>query len=190
MNVRVERKLLKFMKKFSRWFITTNPSSSCYGKLYFILSTLKNIEYSFIKHNADDEEKTEHYHLCLFFKRELKSFEEIKELFPGAHIEETTSSRYLRTIQYLVHKNNPEKEQYSSFDIVTNLSSERLSEILAGDGYVFKRFDPDDIIDIFESYYQAGTLSITNLVKDYGMVALKPYYHILKDFVERFIKEH
>lgn len=190
MNALVERRLLRFMKSFSRWFITVNPSSSCYGKLYFILSNLENIEYSFIKHNADTEEKTEHYHLCLFFRRELKTFDEIKKLFPGAHIEETTSSRYFRTIQYLIHKNNPEKEQYSSFDIITNLSSEKLSEILTGDGYAFKKFEPDNIIEILESYYAIGTLSVTQLVKDYGMVALKPYYHILKDFVDRFVKEH
>lgn len=74
------------------------------------------ITYWFIQHHAEDVISS-HYHIVIKFKNPT-NFETIKNRFPFGDIE---NARNLRNcIQYLIHLNNKEKEQYSWEDVKTN----------------------------------------------------------------------
>ena len=120
------RERIKMNKQGAYWSLTINEKAKCFNELQTILNTMEennpNIEYSYIKHNADDDDKNLHYHLVLYFKGKVTRFTTLQNTFEGAHIEQTNKQRYKRCIQYLVHKNNPEKEQYSQELIISNNS--------------------------------------------------------------------
>lgn len=74
------------------------------------------ITYWFIEHYPNDDEKS-HFHVVIQFRNPTQ-FPTIKNKFPYGKIE---SAKNLKaTIQYLVHLNNPDKEQYSWESVETN----------------------------------------------------------------------
>lgn len=80
---------------------------------------------AFIKHDKDVDEngeiKTTHYHAVLMYTN-ARLFSTIKNTYQGAHIEQTAN--LAASIQYLTHKNNPEKHQYDYKNIQTNDGTE------------------------------------------------------------------
>lgn len=82
--------------------------------------------YALISHDKDknaDGPAMLHFHVCLFFNTVVK-FKYVKEVFPYGNIQPMKNSH--ASIQYLIHKNNPEKTQYSKSDIFTNMKQEDL----------------------------------------------------------------
>ena len=94
-------------KQCSYWTLTINEGSKCFETFKETLKTEleinPNLEYSYILHNEDDEDKNLHYHLVIYFKGKVKRFSKIQNLFEGAHIEQTNQQRYKRCIQYFIH---------------------------------------------------------------------------------------
>ena len=70
--------------------------------------------YAFIYHNKDTD-KREHIHMVLEFEN-ARTFDALKKKLTGWHIEPCKS--LASSIQYLTHKNNAEKEQYETDDVI------------------------------------------------------------------------
>lgn len=176
------------LKQCAYWFLTINEKSKCYNDFENIVKSLceiePNLEYAFIKHNSDEEELNIHFHLTLYFKGKVKRFTTIQSYFEGSHIEQSNKQRYKRCIQYLIHKNNPEKQQYKISDIVSNIPLVDLTDILIGDGYDFELFQEEKIFDYFDDY--GLDLTMSDLVKRFGLGGIKNYYFILKDMIKDY----
>ena len=180
-------------KQGAYWSLTINEKAKAFNDLEKILNDMleknPNIEFSYIKHNADEDDKNLHYHLVLYFKGKVSRFTTLQNLFEGAHIEQTNKQRYKRCIQYLIHKNNPEKEQYAQELIVSNIETSELADILNGDGYDFELFEQAKLFDYMnEIYMQNGSIDMINFVNRFGLDAISKYYFVIKDMAKDFIK--
>lgn len=178
-------------KQCAYWTLTINENASCFNNLQYILNLLvddnPNIEYSYIKHNADDDDKNLHYHLVIYFKGKVKRFSSIQNIFEGSHIEMTNQQRYKRCIQYLIHKNNPEKQQYSSSDIISNLEKSYLDDILNGGGYDFELFQEEKIFDYMADFMKNdGRLTMQQFILRFGLGAITKYYFVIKDQIKEY----
>lgn len=79
----------------------------------------KTFKFAYILHDKD-ENKSPHYHIVCSFKRNM-SFSAVRKLFP---LEQNTLVQQMfdkvSSFEYLTHKNNPEKYQYSDDLVKTN----------------------------------------------------------------------
>lgn len=178
-------------KQCSYWTLTINEQASCFNNLQEILDNQlidnPNIEYSYIKHNADDDEKNLHYHLVIYFKGKVKRFTTLQNIFVGAHIEMTNQQRYKRAIQYLIHKNNPEKQQYNPSEIVSNIETSELADILSGNGYDFELFQEEKIFDYMAEFIKSdGRLTMQQFILRFGLSAITKYYFVIKDQIKEY----
>lgn len=175
----------------SYWFLTIHDNAKCFNEIDNILNKLindnPNIEYSYIKHNIDSDDNCIHYHLVLYFKGKVKRFTTIQTLFDGAHIEQTNRQRYQRCIQYLIHKNNPQKQQYDINEIVSNIDKPCLYDIIQSVGYEFILFDETKIFDYMTDFYNKyHNVNINQFITTFGLSALRQYYFIIKDLIKEF----
>lgn len=135
-----------------RWALVVNESAKCYDTLLDLLLNLKNLSYAVILHDKDiteeGEPKKPHYHVILDYNNPHE-FSAISNKFEGAHIENIKS--FENAIQYLTHKNNPEKYQYRFEDIKTN-NIDWLNEAYNIDIIISKRFDFNKIPEYFKEY--------------------------------------
>lgn len=72
--------------------------------------------YAFIYHNQDNL-KREHVHIVVEFEN-AREFNSLQKKLQTWHIEKCRG--LANAIQYLTHKNAPDKEQYEQFDVNTN----------------------------------------------------------------------
>lgn len=129
------------------------------GKLFIVIRKNKEIpmekikaycsiygdQYAFIKHENDIDAVTGlkipvHYHIVMNAKNKLRRLsthlEDISSFFGfennnGIEIDKYRS--YENALQYLIHKNNPEKTQHSINEIITNIDDKELSTYLTVD---------------------------------------------------------
>lgn len=67
--------------------------------------------------NEDGEEKKEHYHITLLFPS-VKTYEQVKAITDSLNSPIPVACQSVKgSIRYMVHKDNPEKHQYSWADI-------------------------------------------------------------------------
>lgn len=77
----------------------------------------KPFDYFLIEHNESPDNT--HYHLVIVFRKgNSAQFKTIKNKFPYGDIERC--GNVAACVQYLIHKNHPEKHQYDAKEIVTN----------------------------------------------------------------------
>ena len=81
------------------------------------LAEIRVKNYAFIYHNKDNKanDKRKHIHLVLEFEN-ARTFESLKKKLDGWHIE--TCRNLAQSLQYLTHKNAPDKEQYELDDVI------------------------------------------------------------------------
>lgn len=81
------------------------------------LAEIRAKNYAFIYHNKaiKDEEKRKHIHLVLEFEN-ARTFESLKKKLEAWHIEPCRN--LAQSLQYLTHKNAPDKEQYELDDVI------------------------------------------------------------------------
>ena len=116
------------------------------------------IEYAYILHENDVNEKGEveqaHYHLCIRKRNKTNfKFETLKHAFPVGKIEQGRTWEYM--LQYLLHKNHPERTPHSVDEIVTNIDGGTLDLYLKSTPSVKKKNSleyqfqklKDDIVD-------------------------------------------
>lgn len=85
-----------------------------------IISELPDFDtWAYIKHVPDVENGSEHYHFYIHIKQpcSIKVFADKLDIAPNL-IEWVRNKT--KMIQYLIHKNNPEKHQYTDVEITTN----------------------------------------------------------------------
>lgn len=180
-------------KQCAYWTLTINEGAKCFNNISNIIIDLvnenPNLEYSYILHNPDDIDNNMHYHLVIYFKGNVKRFTTILNLFEGAHIEATNQQRYKRCIQYLIHKNNPEKVQYSQKSIISNIDVATLADILNSEGYDFELFLENKINDYLNEFYTAyNDVNTMMFINRFGLSAISKYYFVLNDLCNKYLK--
>lgn len=182
---------MKENQQSSYWFLTINPSASCYETFKQTLKDIEflnpNCEYSYILHDfKEDNDDVGHYHVVLYNKGKKQRFSTLRSMFVGAHIEQTNKLRYVRCLQYLIHKNDEKKKQYCFDEIVSNIAKMELVERLSGTGYEFDIFDSQLIYDYLDDAYSKNELNIHYFVKRFGLGGIKDIYFVLKDYVKEY----
>lgn len=104
--------------------------------------------FAYIKHLPDDENGSVHYHFYLHLNQPIT----IKNLSLKLDISENMIEWVrvkTKLIQYLIHKNNPEKNQYNSDDIITN-NREYINNFL---------FPENNKVDIFREFKDLSSVA-------------------------------
>lgn len=129
-----------------------------------------NFEYAYILHDKDifeedteehkkGEKKKPHFHVLLSFKN-ARSDDSLKKELNLKHIE--TSNFYAYT-RYLIHLGYPQKYQYSSNDIITNMSL-RIENALKRD-YNSEEQDARILLDFIFTRTKEGFLTFKMLTE-------------------------
>lgn len=184
-------------KRCSYWFITINKNANCYNDFTNIINTLVEkypyFEYSYIYHTKkeiDDIDDENHIHLVIYWKQQTRSFNTMKKLFNGAHIELTNRQRYYRCVQYLIHKNDKTKTQYLLSDIKSNMNTTELADVINSYGYHYELFESQKLEEYINSCLSSGKPNIYYFFERFGIDAIKPYYFIIKDLIIVGSKEY
>lgn len=102
-------------------------------------------EYAMIEHTKDIEPVTQveipkHYHIVGRAKKSktpisthLNDIVKYFNFKDSNGVEVDKWDNYIKSVQYLIHKNNPEKTQHEASEIVTNIEEEVLRNILASE---------------------------------------------------------
>lgn len=135
-----------------QWTMTVFPEAECYSTFLETLAKEHNLRYAVIKHNkdmeADNKPKREHYHVVLDYTN-ARGFDALRSKFEGGHLE---ICKYIDSaIQYLVHKNNPEKHQYNVEEVSTN-DIEWLNEAMYHEIIVSQHFDFNKVPTYYKEY--------------------------------------
>lgn len=126
--------------------------------------------WAYIFHDKDDTEK--HLHILLYdeggttLSSHCKRFSSV---VPSNFVEKVYSPRAMA--RYLVHKDNPEKYQYSYTDIITN-GKDKLAN--------FFKEDSGDIVELYKDYVKVeeGKMSISDFLDKYrGDLSTIPFHH-------------
>lgn len=161
----------------------------------------KYFEYAYILHNKDiwendeinedtgeikhkkGEKKKEHWHVIIAFKNP-RSIDSIKKELELKHIETCNFYAYSR---YLIHKDQPQKYQYSKDEIITNMQL-RIGNTLKKD-YNSQEQDSRILLDhIFE---QQGKILTFKMLVEYAiqndcLTELKKNTYFYKSFCDDF----
>lgn len=97
--------------------------------------------YAYIKHIPDSENGSDHYHFYIHLKQPITVQNLASKLDVPAHMVEWVRMK-TRIIQYLIHKNNPEKHQYKPENIITN-NREYINKFL---------FPSENRINLYDEY--------------------------------------
>lgn len=148
------------------WILTVNQGAKIFETIESIIIDTNPVYYALILHDRDNE-KQPHYHAVIKYRNAIE-FSSMQRKFDGAHIEKVQDIN--ASTQYLLHLNNPEKEQYQQFEITTNnkdLTSHYLSQRAT-----FDKFNPNMILD----YIQIDrTKSYWEFVARFGLDQVRKY---------------
>ena len=120
------------------------------GMVSDITSRYSGTKYAYICHDRDvspDGATPTHFHVFLKFVNPV-GFKYIKEAFPYGDIESARSTN--ACIQYLIHKNNPEKMQYQKAEICTNYQPADFDALFLNDKKAHKRNDLEELDEILQ----------------------------------------
>jgi hypothetical protein len=156
-----------------KWFIEINQGAKCFETFKELL----NDSWAYVLHNKDTDEngeiKTPHYHLYIEYQN-ARTFQAMRNRFEGAHIEAAQNREYC--IQYLIHRNNPEKHQYKIDEVESNMHD--INIVL--EAPYFEIFNPAMILE----YFKQGTTTIIAFYKRFG-----PYVKNHLTLLNALIKE-
>ncbi len=108
-------------------------------------------KYAYICHDKDqspDGAVPTHFHIYFKFKTSIH-FPYLKEAFPYGDIENARSAN--ACVQYLIHKNNPEKAQYGKDEVITNFTQEQIDYLFLNNKKMEKLNEESELADILES---------------------------------------
>lgn len=155
-------------------------------KLKDFLSTSCDI-YAFIVHDKDILEdgtlKTVHIHFVADLKVTCRLSTTINNISAALVVDPfaVTLDKYTSfegSIQYLIHKNNPDKAQYQQSDIISNITADDLGNYLDA---AHTAFDIDNWISIISN---ASTL--TEVIKGIGISYYNMYRNTICDLFRQF----
>lgn len=107
-------------------------------------------KYAYICHDKDttpDGAAPTHYHIFFRFKSPVH-FPYIKEAFPYGDIERVRSAN--ACVQYLIHKNNPEKAQYSKDAVFTNMAQDEFDALFLNNKKIQRVNEADELEQILQ----------------------------------------
>ena len=155
--------MMQILNKNTRsreWFIEINQGAQCFNTFK---EQLIDCNYAYISHDKDVKEdgepKTPHFHLYIYYQN-AKTLNSMCTKFNGAHIEKPNNREYC--IQYLIHRNNTEKYQYDSKEVISNISG--INDILNRQWK--EEFNPNNL----EVYYSEGCTSYLKFYKYYAVI--------------------
>lgn len=147
------------------------------------------LKYFYIKHQAESEQKKDHYHLVLYFDKPttLKNVSNILGISENdISFQDNTGKRYTlkKSVGYLLHYNNNDKIQYELKDIVTNIPDtiNKYYNILVTPNCEKKELA--DILAFIEDNNVKTTYALVYwcIENDY-LKTLKKYNYLLKNIV-------
>lgn len=143
--------------------------------------------FAFILHDLDilenGEKKTNHIHLVALLKTNRKRLSTtLSDLsafisVPTLAISIEKMSDLVGSLQYLIHKNNSEKHQYTEKDIITNISSGELATYMASDS---KAMSIEYLIGVVEKNH-----SKIEIMRIIGL----NYYHLYRQVINDIYNE-
>ena len=153
--------------------------------VYTALSSFNCPEFAFILHDLDTAEdgtlKTPHIHIYAKFQKVkrlgtfLNDLARALEINPLAiSVEKCVSME--SSVQYLIHKNDLEKYQYSMQEIVTNIPREELALLL---DRPVEAFNVDFIIESWKA-----SSNQAEFVKRIGLERYRLYRNVIQDLVK------
>lgn len=107
-------------------------------------------KYALICHDRDtnpDGAAPTHFHIFMKFKNPIH-FRYVKEVFPYGKIEQARSAN--ATVQYLIHKNNPEKAQYQKDQIIGNFPQDEFDAFFINDKKVARLSEADELEQVLQ----------------------------------------
>lgn len=158
------------------YFLTiNNPQNHGYNQDILIKKCQeRNPRYFCFALEQGEEEKTLHYHIFLYFEN-ARSFNTIKKLFPGAHIEQATGSPFYN-YQY-IRKEGPHIDKST-----TSIDGTFYEE---GDKSIIKKTKakmPSKVSIIFDMYRRGETT--LNIMKETGCNT-----QLVNDVIQQYLKE-
>lgn len=140
-----------------KWFIEINQGAQCYESFKELLTDC----WAYVLHDKDTDEngevKAPHYHLYIEYQN-ARTFQAMRNRFEGAHIETAQNREFC--IQYLIHRNNPDKHQYKIDEVESNMHD--INIVL--DAPYFELFNPAMILE----YFKQGTRTFMAFYKRFG----------------------
>lgn len=165
--------ILKNPKVIEKLGTTTFTYDEKYIQSFLDNYSEDSIEYAYILHKEDTNENGEtekaHYHICI---RNIKGsnfgFDVLKNAFPVGKIERGRTWEYM--LQYLLHKNAPEKTQHTIEEIITNIDGGTLDLYLKSTPSVKKKNSLEyqlnklmnDILDFKILHFEFNEQTATN----------------------------
>lgn len=169
------------MKKGSvlRWLLEANQQAECYKDLPDRIKHAQTAFYAFVKHTDEQDEKgKEHMHAVLEFQS-AKVFEEVQDLFPGAHLEELKD--FDAHMAYLLHRTPTAREQGKQIYFIQDLTTSDIKRakcaIANGER---DKLDPNHILDEING----GCTSITKFVAKFRPDSVKQWTGLIKDLLK------
>lgn len=162
--------------KSRKWFITINPQAECYSEIMTILDEVRCKNYVMIYHDAEEGENDRHIHLCIEFDN-ARHFDAMVKRFKGAHVEVCTY--WNRSIQYLVHKNDPQKKQYEYDDLISSYSKDELLGYLMLDE--FEKLNTENLLIAIK---EGQIKDIFDAVELWGINQVSTKYNLIMKMLE------
>lgn len=170
-------------ERFRNYFIEVNSHAPCFNDVLDIVKEQK-CDYALITHDKDIDASTGalkdiHKHIVIVFDN-ARSFEAVRKLFQGAHIEIAKSVKH--SMRYLLHLDHKEKHQYLLGEVETN-NSALLNDSIALKSY--PTITENDIVQDIISLRNANKLygALIFIYAKYGAEQVKPYRQFIMDLI-------
>lgn len=153
-----------------------------------VLERYPGTRFAYIFHDKDtsaDGPVPEHWHIVFKFSGHAR-FNSLKEVFPYGMIQ--TAKSLNASIQYLIHKNAPEKFQYQVSEIITNFSESKLEELLTEKDHRSKKQNEKKILEEIADLIKEGKLRDFNLPKYIDENDLGVFYSKNKNLIENLLQ--
>lgn len=124
--------------------------------------------------HEDFEERKDHYHVIIFFdgKKSFKNIFDITQLVNGTIPKKVESKGGL--IRYLLHLDNPEKEQFDDNQTISCYGGCEVQE------YLESIYNRDEVIHQMEAFCKKNMITEYPILKDYAyMYHRRTWYHAL-----------
>lgn len=152
------------------WFLTINSNSECWGKVQDIVLAEKTNHYAIVEHYKSENQ---HVHVCIEYKN-AKTFTSVQSKYEGAHIELMRHKNMC--YQYLIHKNDSDKEPYSIDEVVCD-NRDYFELMLNSDEY--EQLNTESII----SDISIGFDSLIQFVQKYGLRQVNIYHNLITKLI-------
>lgn len=143
------------------------------------------LEYAYIKHQPEEEEKKQHYHFFIEFHTPKNKQPIAKSLGINEILVQSCRNKK-NTFKYFIHKDNPNKIQYNLEDIITNIDMNILYCITQDSVETEEEYLNQQI-----EYFEIG-MKLTDLIKlsieDRNLDKLRRYWNIIKYYYENTLK--